>query len=60
MRVWTLNELFQLTRVELFELHREIVAALMAIPDSAPERPIALANLRNIRTVLADDDVAPR
>ena len=60
MRVWTLNELFRLTRVELFELHREIVAALTATPDSAPERPVALANLRNIRRVLADDDVALR
>jgi hypothetical protein len=25
MRVWTLNELFRLTRAELFGLHREIV-----------------------------------
>ena len=55
-----MNELFRLTRVELFELHREIVAALAAIPDTAPERPIALTNLRNIRTVLDDDDVVPR
>ena len=53
MRVWTLIELFRLTRAELFGLYHDIVNALAAMPDSDPERPIALANLQNIRRVLA-------
>ena len=60
MRVWTLNELFRLTRAELFGLHREIVNALAAMPDGDPERLIALANLQNIRRVLARPNLAPR
>lgn len=60
MRVWTLNELFRLTRAELFELHRAIVTALAAMPDTAPERLVALVNLRNIRFMLARNDPAPR
>jgi hypothetical protein len=53
MRVCTLIELFHLTRAELFGLYRDIVNALAAMPDNDPERPIALANLQNIRNVLA-------
>jgi len=60
MRVWTLIELFRLTRAELFGLYGEIVSALAAMPDSDPERPIALANLQNIRRVLARPHFAPR
>jgi hypothetical protein len=43
--------LFRLTRAELFGLHRDVAVALAAMPDSNPERPAALANLRNIRRV---------
>jgi hypothetical protein len=60
MRVWTLIELFRLTRAELFGLHREIANALAAMPDSDPERPVALANLRNISTALARPRPAPQ
>jgi hypothetical protein len=60
MRVWTLIELFRLTRAELFGLYRDIVTALAALPDSDPERPIALANLQNIRRVLARPNFVPR
>ena len=60
MRVWTLIELFRLTRAELFGLYRDIANALAAMPDSDPERPIALANLQNIRRVLARPNFAPR
>ena len=59
MRVWTLIELFRLTRAELFGLHRDIAIALTAIPDNDPERPIAIANLRNIRRVLARPNLTP-
>jgi hypothetical protein len=59
MRVWTLIELFRLTRAELFGLYGEIVSALAAMPDSDPERPIALANLQKIRTVLARPHLVP-
>ena len=60
MRVCTLIELFRLTRAELFGLYRDIASALAAMPDSDPERPIALANLQNIRKVLARPNLAPR
>ena len=60
MRVWTLIELFRLTRAELFGLYRDIVTALAAMPDNNPERPIALANLQNIRKVLARPNLVPR
>ena len=59
MRAYTLIELFRLTRAELFGLYRDIVNALAAMPDSDPERPIALANLQNIRRVLARPNFAP-
>ena len=60
MRVWTLIELFRLTRAELFGLYQEIVNALATMPDSDPERPIALANLQNIRRALARASLVPR
>ena len=60
MRAWTLFELFRLTRAELFGLYQEIVSALAAMPDSDPQRPIALANLQNIRRALARPHLVPR
>ena len=60
MRVWTLIELFRLTRAELFGLYQEIVNALAAMLDSDPERRIALANLQNIRRALARASLVPR
>ena len=60
MRAYTLIELFRLTRAELFGLYRDIANALAAMPDSDPERLIALANLQNIRKVLARPSLAPR
>ncbi len=60
MRVWTLNELFRLTRAELFGLHQEIVNALGVMQDNDLERAIALANLQNIRRVLARPNLVPR
>jgi hypothetical protein len=59
MRVWTLIELFRLTRAGLFGLHQEIANALAAMPLASPERPIALANLQNIRRVLARPSLVP-
>jgi hypothetical protein len=59
MRVWTLKELFCLTRTELFALHHEIAGRLMHLPEGSAEQGIALANLRNIRRVLARIHPAP-
>ena len=59
MRVWTLNELFSLTRAELFALHYRIAADLNQLPEGSDDRGIALTNLRNIRRVLARPDAAP-
>jgi hypothetical protein len=52
------NTLFRLT-AELFGLHCDIAAALAAMPDSDPERPVALTNLRNTRRVLKRPNLAP-
>ena len=60
MRAWTLVELFRLTRAELFGLYQEIVNAIAAMPDSDPRRPIALANLQNVRRALARASLVPR
>ena len=59
MKAWTLNDLFRLTRAELFSLHREIVAELANAPEGSPERDIALANLRLIARALALPNIAP-
>jgi len=59
MRVWTLNELFSLTRTELFALHYRITADLDQLAEGSDERSIALTNLRNIRRALVQPRVAP-
>ena len=59
MQVWTLNELFRLTRAELTRLHQEIASALAEIPEGSPDREIALANLRNISSALGRPILAP-
>ena len=51
MRAYSMNELFFMTRRELFDLHARIAAVLPALPE--PEREFALENLRGIRRVLA-------
>ena len=52
MRAYNLTELMNLTRNELFALHRQITEALALLPEGSPERDMALATLRNIRRVL--------
>jgi hypothetical protein len=51
MRTYSLTELFNLTRAELFALHAVIVAELAGITD-AGQRDLALGNLRLIRRAL--------
>ena len=53
MRAYTLTELINLTRAELFALRRQVVDALAQLPEGSPERFTALATLRDIRLVLA-------
>ena len=53
MRAYSLNELFNLTRAELFALHTDIASELAALPEGSEERVVALSNLRCIRRVLA-------
>jgi hypothetical protein len=57
MRAYSLSELFNLTRHELFDLHARIVAELPTLPET--EHQIALENLRRIRCVLAQPRLAP-
>ena len=59
MRAYTMNELMILRRAELFALHRRIVDALPQLPEGSPERLIALANLREIRRLVARHRFAP-
>lgn len=57
MRAYSLNELFCLTRSELFALHARIVSELAALPEA--EQGVGLATLRGIRRVLAYPQCAP-
>ena len=51
MRNYSLNELFNFTRAELFALHAKIVAEMPFLTDAECIR--ALETLRGIRRVLA-------
>jgi hypothetical protein len=53
------DTLFRFTRTEPFGLHHGITAALAAMPESDPGRPLTLTNPRNIRRVLKRPNLAP-
>ena len=57
MRAYSLSELVNLTRVELFALHARIVAELPTLSEA--DYAIALENLRRIRRVLSHPRYAP-
>jgi hypothetical protein len=59
MRTYSLTELMNLTRAELFALHRQIADAIAQLPDGSPERSAALASLRNIRRIIVRCEFAP-
>jgi hypothetical protein len=59
MRVLTINELWRLTRIELFDLVAKITNELRTFPDGSLEYANALTSLRNIRYVLARRDFSP-
>ena len=59
MLVWTLNELFRLSRAELFRLHAEITVRLSELPEGSAEYLAAINNLRAIRRVLARPRLTP-
>jgi hypothetical protein len=58
MRAYSLDELYRLTRSELFALHAKIVADLPALCDA--DRTVALDTLRKLRRVLAHPANASR
>ena len=51
MRAYSLNELFCLTRAELFALHTKIAAELPTLLEG--DHAVALENLRRIRCLLS-------
>ncbi len=57
MRAYSLSELVNLTRNELFALHAKIVAELPTLSES--DYTIALETLRRIRRVLSHPRFAP-
>jgi hypothetical protein len=57
MRAYSLNELFCLTRADLFALHAKIAAELLSLTDA--DRGTALENLRRVRRVLAQIRLRP-
>ena len=59
MRAYSLNELFRLTRAELFALHTQIANECAEMPEGSPERDIAINTLRDIRRVLARRCLVP-
>jgi hypothetical protein len=59
MRALTLTELMRLTRIELCDLAAQIRNLLPNFLEGSSERATAVANLRNIRFVLARRDFSP-
>jgi len=57
MRTYSVSELFNLTRSDLFALHAAIAAELPTLSDT--DREVALENLRRIRRVLSHPCAAP-
>ncbi|MGH6890417.1 MAG: hypothetical protein ACREHF_14690 [Rhizomicrobium sp.] len=57
MRAYSLTELFNLARGELFDLHARIVAGLPTLPEL--DREIAISNLRRIHRMLSHLCFAP-
>jgi hypothetical protein len=53
MRVYTVAELFCMTRAQLFALHDGATADLENMPEGSTDRDNALLTLRRIRRVLA-------
>jgi hypothetical protein len=59
MRLYTLTELFHLTRAELLALHA-IASNFVQLPKDSEECEIAVRNLRRIRRVLAWSNFVPK
>ena len=59
MRVLTMLELIQMTRIELCDLAARITNALPSFPEASEAYANARINLRNIRRVLAHRAPAP-
>jgi hypothetical protein len=59
MRVLTILELMQMTRIELCDLAARITNALPGYPLTSDGYANARINLRNIRRVLAGREVSP-
>ena len=59
MRTTTITELYRFTRAQLLALQSQILAELAALPGDAPDREIALENLRLIRSLLLRRTPAP-
>jgi hypothetical protein len=59
MKLYSLTELFNLSRAELFALHRENVAIFDRHPLGSPERDSAQTNMRLIGRVLAGPSHTP-
>ena len=57
MRDYSLNELFNLTRADLFALYARIVAELPTLSET--NRSVALENLRKLRRVLSRPGPGP-
>jgi hypothetical protein len=57
--VLTINELWRMGRIELFDLATQITTELPRFPEDSPERANAISSLRNIRYVLARRDYSP-
>ena len=54
------NSLRQFSRKDLLALSRELILAMAALPEGAPERHVAVTNLANIRWALSQMRPVPR
>lgn len=59
MRLLTYLELSRYSKPELWELLRQVLALLDAMPESSSERETATLNIQNIRLFLRRPDFTP-
>jgi hypothetical protein len=59
MIVLTYAELTRCTKAELWDLYRQMLAALPLLSDGTQARENALLNIRNLRVFLARRDYTP-
>ena len=59
MRIYSMSELFRMTRAELFQLYARTAIELPQLPEGSYDRYVALTNLRGVRHALTRSTLRP-